>query len=255
MRSLYKGVIGFGLVSIPIQVYKALDDEKVEVHWLHKICGSRIQYQKYCPVCRTEVEAGQLVRGAPVPNGRYVVLDDEPQETPAHDHTVSIISFHLLNAIDPVYYKQAYWLKPMAGGHKGYRLLRDTMEQTNLVALAELTLRSKLSLAVVRAYEGSTLMMHTLHYPESLRQEGTRFGEISVPVSDKEQDMARILVKHMQEPFVPERYPNLAKRQLLERIQALMPTARNTQNYQATEEVISLMEQLRESVSHETRLG
>ncbi len=248
MRSLYKGVIGFGLVSIPIQVYKAMDDEKVEIHWLHKVCGSRIQYRKYCPTCRIEVEAAELTKGAPTPDGRYVVLDEEKLET-VHDHNVSIISFHLLDAIDPVYYRQAYWLKPMPGGDKAYRLLRDTMKQTNLVALAELTLRSKLSLAVVRTYEDSSLMMHTLYYPESLRQEGKRFGEIATPVSAKEQDMATMLVKHMQEPFVPEHYPNVARRELLERIQSLTPMAKEPHNYQTTEEVISLMEQLRESVA------
>ncbi len=251
MRSLFKGVIGFGLVSIPIQVYKAMDEEKVEVHWIHKVCGARIQYRKYCPICHVQVESAELARGAAILDGRYVMLDDEKPET-IRDHTITILSFHLLTAIDPVYFRQAYWLKPVAGGHKAYRLLRDTMKQTNLVALAELTLRSKLSLAVVRTYEDSTLMMHTLYYPESLRREGAQFGEISVPVSNKEQDMALMLVKHMQEPFVPENYPNVAKHKLLERIQNLMPMTKDTTNYQTTEEVILLMEQLRESVAQKT---
>ena len=254
MRSLYKGVIGFGLVSIPIQVYKAMDDEKVEVHWLHKVCGSRIQYRKYCPVCQIEMKPGELVRGAPVPDGRYVVLEDEEPPVKA-DHSVTIVSFHLLDAIDPVYFRSAYWLKPMAGGHKAYRLLADTMEHTRLVALAELTLRNKPSLAVVRTFQASTLMMHTLYFPESLRGEGKTFGDIAVQISDKERDMAAMLVEQMQEPFVPERYPNEARRQLLDRIQALMPQALAPPDDHATNEVISLMEQLRASISDHVQSG
>ncbi|WP_028962982.1 Ku protein [Sulfobacillus thermosulfidooxidans] len=249
MRSLYKGVIGFGLVSIPIQVYKAMDDEKVEIHWLHKVCGSRIQYRKYCPICHVEVEPGEIVRGAPVPDGRYVVLEDQDIIQSSKDHNVTIMSFHLLDAIDPVYFRQAYWLKPLPGGHKAYRLLAETMQDTHLVALAELTLRSKPSLAVVRTFHSSTLMMHTLYFPESLREEGKNFGDVSVQISDKERDMAIMLVKQMQEPFVPERYPNEAKRELLERIQALMPSAITPEETHTTREVMSLMEQLRASVS------
>ena len=51
MRSLYKGIIGFGLVSIPIQVYKAMESERVTTHWIHEPCKTRIQYRKFCPTC------------------------------------------------------------------------------------------------------------------------------------------------------------------------------------------------------------
>lgn len=253
MRSLYKGIIGFGLVSIPIQVFKAMESERVTTHWIHEACKSRIQYQKYCPTCERQVEAEEVVTGAPLPDGRFVVLP--PQETASpKDHTITILNFPELSEIDPVFWETPYWLKPGAGGQKAYALLTRTMQELGRVALAEMTLRSRPSLAVVRPYNQNTLMLHRMYYPESLRQEGANFGEETSAPSDKEFEMARTLVEHMAEPFNPDEYPNRHRLARLKQIEELMPTAEMP--YTAPgREVLDLMEKLKASVEAQKHHG
>lgn len=249
MRSLYKGMVGFGLVSIPVALYKALDDPRVEMHYLHRPCHSRIRYQKVCPVCGVAVDAEDLVKGTPLPDGRFVVVPVEDTVT-SPDHTINIVSFHELKDIDPVFYDQSYWLKPGPGGQKAYRLLADTMRDTGKVALAEMTLRSRLSLALIRTFGETALMLHRMYYPETLRQEGAHFGDIDVAISTRERDLARMLVDHMAEPFVPEHYPDEARRRLLETIQSLMPQAVTPKTVDTpNRDVLDLMQRLKASVA------
>lgn len=248
MRSLYKGIIGFGLVSIPIQLFKAMDEERVETHWIHKACGSRIRYQKQCSACQSPVAPGDIVKGAPLPDGRYVELP-EPHDTPHSDRTITIVSFHALRDIDPVFFQKAYWLKASLGGEKAYHLLSETIAETGRVALAEMRLRQKVTLAVVRTYGEGTLMLHTMYFPESLRREGEAFGHLEVNVTDKERKMAMALIEQMDEPFVAANFPNVERQKLLEQIQALIPSVRATPDSATTGQVASLMEQLKASMA------
>ena len=253
MRSLYKGIIGFGLVSIPIQVFKAMESERVTTHWIHAFCKSRIQYRKYCPTCEREVAPEEVVVGAPLPDGRFVVLPLEEDAGPK-DHTITILNFPELSEIDPVFWETSYWLKPAAGGQKAYALLARTTREMGRVALAEMTLRTRPSLAVVRPYNQTTLMLHRMYYPESLRVEGASFGSDSAEPSEKELDMARTLVQHMAEPFKPEAYPNRHRLERLRQIEDLMPTAEMP--YAAPgREVLDLMEKLKASVKARERHG
>lgn len=253
MRSLYQGVIGFGLVSIPIQVFKAMQAERVTTHWLHEACKSRIQYQKYCPTCEQTVMADEVVKGAPLPDGRFVVFPPEDTQVPA-DHTITILNFPELREIDPVFWETSYWLKPGAGGQKAYALLTRTMRELGRVALAELVLRTRPSLAVVRPYNQDTLMLHRMYYPESLRNEGGGFGAQSQELSDKELDMARHLVEHMAESFEPSLYPNRYRLERLQQIEELGPIAAMPPSTPGRE-VLDLMERLKASVHARERHG
>lgn len=253
MRSLYKGIIGFGLVSIPIQVFKAMESERVTTHWIHEACHARIQYQKYCPTCERPVPPDEVVTGAPLPDGRFVVLPP-PDKPESGDHTITIVNFPHIEDIDPVYYETAYWLKPGPGGQKAYALLIRVMQETGRVALAEMKLRSRASLAVVRAFNDSTLMLHRMYYPESLRQEGAHLGPTPKDgLAEKELLMARTLVEHMAEPFRAEDYPNAPRLERLKQIEALTPIAPPTAA--PTREVMDLMEQLKASVKAREQHG
>ncbi len=255
MRSMYRGTLGFGLVAIPIQLYKALSEESVEIHLVHRPCGTRIQYQKRCPYCDQTVEADDTARAAPLPDGRLVILPTKSSDEPKGvDRTVTILSFHSLSEIDPVYYYQAYWIKPGAGGLKAYALLADAMRSAGQVALANLTLRQRKRLAVIRPFKNHSLMLHSMHYPESLRTEREFDQEPPVSFSVKERELAHQLLAHMQEPFVPESFPNAERRALLDQIEELVPSARAPMaSLEAATEVKNLMDQLKASMANRNR--
>jgi Ku70/Ku80 beta-barrel domain len=63
MPPLRTGLLSFGLVSIPVQLYTATKDQRIAFHLLHDRCGSRVQNRYYCPVCNVTVERDERVRG------------------------------------------------------------------------------------------------------------------------------------------------------------------------------------------------
>jgi DNA end-binding protein Ku len=249
VRSLFKGILGFGLVSIPVQLYKAVDPDTVSLHWIHRACGSRIQYQKVCPVCGGPVEGDDLVKAAELPDGRLVPLEVEEAAPSARDHTIGIVSFHALADLDPVYFHEPYWLRPGEGGAKAYRLLWEAMEESAKVAVARLTLRRRTRLGVVRPFPTRTLMLHTMHYPEAVRMAGSHFGEVAAPEpSERERAMALELIRHLAEPFRPEAYPDEGRAELLARIEAEADRAITPPAAAPGPAVLDLVAQLKASV-------
>ncbi len=249
MHAMFRSVLGFGLVSIPVEVYKALDDEKVALHFVHRPCHTRIRYQKYCPLCERSVEPEAIGRAAQLADGRLIMIDQDASKTPdKSERHISISGFHALAEIDPILYRAAYWLKPAAGGAKAYRLLLETMARQQLVAVATVTLSSAPSLAVVRSMADSVLLLHLLYYPESVRREGLEFGRLSVETSPQEKSLAEALVQHMRSAFDPRSYPNQQKRALLQKIDALSKEQTVTQPESIPPGLRDLMEKLKSSL-------
>lgn len=255
MRSLFKGTLGFGLVAIPVSLYKAIDAkaESVEVHFIHRSCGTRIQYQKYCPTCDVHPEAQDLARATPLADGRMVVMEEAEAEDGgsrgSSERVIAIRSFHALSEIDPVYFHQAYWVQAAAGGAKPYKLLWEAMTEAQEVAVADMMLRHRPQLAVVRPHPSGSLILHSMHYPESLCLEGTHFGEdLRATVSDKERRMAETLIGELTEPFDPAAYPNRRRREQEDFIRAHAATALAASAVPHAAEVADLVAELRESV-------
>jgi DNA end-binding protein Ku len=253
MHSMFKGTIGFGLVSIPIRLYKAMDEEHVALHWVHRACSTRIRYQKFCPHCKVVVDAPDLAKAASLADGRMVIVpaEDLDGKTAAGgpDHSIGIVGFHRIEEIDPILYRGAYWLKPAEGGGKAYHLLLDCMDQSGLAAIANVALGQKPGLALVRAMEGTTLALHTLYYPESLRREGLQPSPSGSAPSEQERRLALALIQQMSSPFLPEQYPNQPRQQLLERIRRLAEgAARPLPPEDLPEGLLTLMQRLKTSL-------
>ncbi len=218
MRSLFKGVVGFGLVAIPIQLYRALDAERIPLHWVHRDCGTRIQYVKRCPACQRPVDAGELAHGAEADDGRLIVVDEPEllgQPDDRRESLIQILTFHPAAEIDIVFYGDAYWAEPGQGGRKPYRLLWQAMQHRRQVAVAEMRLRRRRQLALVRPYGSGAIMLHAMHYPENVRMVGAQFGTpAGVSVTSEEERLAEMLLEQLTEPFDPAHYPDRAKARL-----------------------------------------
>ena len=114
MPPLRTGLLSFGLVSIPVELQPAIQNQNISFHWLHDRCGSRIQNRYYCPVCNVVVERDDRVRGYEFAKGEYVQLIDaelESVETESSNN-IELKEFIPLSKIDPVYFEDSYYLGP-----------------------------------------------------------------------------------------------------------------------------------------------
>lgn len=222
MRSIWKGTISFGLVSIPIRVYPATQPKDLSFRLLHRACNTPIQYRKVCPHCGTEVSEDEVVRGYEYERGRFVILTEEDFDSVPADgaRAVEILDFVALAEIDPIFFARSYYLEPAEGGEKPYALLHRAMQETARVGIARVRLRSKESLAAVRVY-GKALLLATMFYAGEIRPVEALGGLAAAAptLSPREVSMAKQLVDNLSVPFDPGRYPNRRDEALYRRIE------------------------------------
>ena len=166
---MWTGAISFGLVSVPVKLYSALDRKTVRFHQLSGKSGVRISQKRVDPQSGEEVPYEEIVKGFEITPERYVVI--EPAEldalAPQKSRTIEIEEFVELAEIDPVYYDHPYYLAPGPGGAKPYRLLHEAMREAGKVAIARVVIRSKESLVAIRPM-GDALGMATMIFADEV---------------------------------------------------------------------------------------
>jgi len=221
MRSIWSGAISFGLVNIPVKLYPATGSRRVTFHLLHNLCGSRIRYRKWCPVCDREVGPEDLVRGYEYARGQYVIVREEELErlpVPTK-RTIEILDFVQSEEIDPVYYDTAYYLEPDRGGEKAYRLLMAAMAERRRIAVAKVTLCTRETLAALRGYQGRALVLSTMYYPDEIRPVAEIPGLARQPdLQERELELAVHIIDNLSGPFEPTRYTDEYREALQELI-------------------------------------
>lgn len=249
-RSIWRGAISFGLVSIPIRLYTATESKDVSFHLLHKQCHSRIKQQRFCPYDETVIEWGDVERGYEYSKDQYVVLEEEDFENVpiATTKTIDISAFVGLEEVDPQYYERSYYVEPEDVGKKPYALLLRTLQETRRVAVAKVALRQKEQLCLIRPKD-SVMVLQTMFYPDELKSE----EELAIPGADiavdaRELQMARSLVDMLAAEFDPTQYHDQYREALLSVIEAKVTGSAIAQAPPPQGKVVDLMEALRASV-------
>ncbi|MFS0915796.1 Ku protein [Brevibacillus sp. 179-C 1.1 NHS] len=252
MHTVWKGSISFGLVNIPVRMFTATEERDIRFRQLHKECNTPIKYTKMCPHCQREVDASEIIRGFEYEKGHFVMIDDDDLEaiTPETRRAIEILDFVDLSEIDPVYFHKSYFLSPQDTGEKAYALLRSAMEQTGKIGVAQVTMRNRQSLAVIRLYE-HCIMLETIFYPDEVRpvSQVPALPEATVSLAENELKMATELISNMTIPFDAAKYTDEYRSDLQKLIEkklegqeiATAPTVARTN-------VIDLMQALKESL-------
>jgi DNA end-binding protein Ku len=207
MRTIWKGAIHFGLVTIPVRLHSAVDEKSVKFNQLHAIDGGRIQYRRVCSVDGEEVPYSEIVKGYEYQPDRYVVLTDEELEAVAvpSSHTIEIERFVEADEIDPIYFQRSYYLVPEGTGTRGYALLREAMADRGKVAVCKVTFYDKEHLATLRLRDHA-LVLETMYWPDEIRPAAFERLDAQADVRPQEVRMARNLIESLTEPFDPEEF-------------------------------------------------
>ena len=218
-RSIWKGVITFGMVSIPVRLMPATQDKDVSFHLLHARDHSRIQFKRWCPVDDREVDQDELTRAFEVSKGQYVeVTDEDLEKLPLPSkHTIELSAFVKLGEIDPLYFEKSYYLEPEETGLKPYTLLSKVLQAKHASGVAKIALRNKEHLCALRPLDG-TLVLDTLRYPDEIREHEEQLP--NVLVNEREMRMAEALVDALAERFDPGKYHDQYREALMELITA-----------------------------------
>jgi DNA end-binding protein Ku len=259
-RSIWKGVMSFGMVAIPVRLYLATESSsKVSFNLLCPEHRSRIKNKRYCVEGDHEVAWGDVVRGYEYEKGNYVELTDEDLEklplrsSKAIDITGFIKDEELPGAL---YYQSAYYLEPEKSAEKPYALLNKTLARTGRVAIAKFALRDRERLVSVRPQDGA-LLMNTLHWPDEIRSTEDLDVPEDVKVSPAELKMAENLVGMMATAFEPSEYKDEYKQAVLKVVEAKVQKKEviEAPEPEAETTVVDLMSALKASVEKAKKSG
>src|SRR3954454_2352871 len=252
--AIWSGALSFGLVSVPIEIYSATEAHEPTFHQFEKGTKDRIRYQRVNERTGKEGDYGDIVKGAEVGRGKYVMIDQDELDSvaPGRSRSLSIDRFVDLDEIDPIHFAKSYSLGPNGDeAKKPYALLRDAMARANRAAIANFVMLGKESLAAIRA-DGDVLVLETLFFADEIRQPKDEIDNLprGVKVSGPELKMAGQLIESMAGPWKPKDYRDT----YTDLVNALIRAKAKNKTYETADEapqatnVVDLTEALRASV-------
>jgi DNA end-binding protein Ku len=252
MRALWKGAITFGLISIPVRLYSAVQEKSLKFHLLHEADGGRIKYKRECAKCGKEVSWDDIVKGYEYSKDHYVILTDEELQSLDIDsiRAIDVVAFVPLEDIDPIYFNKTYYVAPDASGLKAYRLLSEALEAEGQVGVAKVALREKEHLATIRLKE-DVFVLETMYWPDEIREPEFEELDKKVDIRDNEVKMARQLIQQLSSEFKPEEFQDEYRVALEKLVEQKIEGAEITVAEPVAEEptkVVDLMEALKASV-------
>lgn len=259
-HAIWKGSISFGLVQIPVGLYSGEKRDDLNFTMLDKKDFSPVGYKRYNKKTGQEIGWNDVVKGYEYEEGQYVVLSEEDLKNanPKATQTVEILDFVDADDIPAEYFDKSYYLAPTKKGIKGYALLRETLKKTGKVGIAKVVIHTREYIAALMPQDNA-LVLDILRYPYEIRDTsdleipGEKISELGV--TDKEIQMAEMLVKGMVDKWNPVKYKDTYREDVMKMIEEKVKTGDTKHLAEAARkeekkgaEIIDLMSLLKKSV-------
>lgn len=215
-QGIWSGTISFSLVAIPVQLVRAVAPGRISFRMLHSTDYSPLSRRMFCPEHETLVPPEEIIRGYEIEPGRYLPITDEELESvsPERSRTIEIVDFIDMEEVDALYFDRPYYLVPLKGGEKSYRLLAEVMHQTNKAGLAKFVLAEREHLVAVKSIQGA-LSLVTLHYHDEILS-----ADNFAPRESKSEATGKTRIKgsigKMMAKFDPAKYADARRGKILE---------------------------------------
>jgi DNA end-binding protein Ku len=249
--SVWKGMISFGLVSIPIRLYAAARSKRTNLHQIHKVCHTRLKQPLFCPTCKRMVDRSEVLKGYEYEKGQYVLLDgDEIKKiTPPSGKLMEIITFLDQSDVDPIYFDSSYVALPEEHSEKPYCLLLKALEDTKKMGVAKVTMHQREYTVFIRS-RNHGLTLHTMYYANEIAAIDGYGQNYDVKLKPEEVKLAEQLVENLSGAFQPEAYRDEFQARLNELIEAKLKGKTVTISPKSKKApVIDMMEALKQSLA------
>src|SRR4051795_12818471 len=208
MRAIWKGAVSFGLVSVPVKLYAATESHDISFRQVHAKDGGRIKYQRVCSIDGEEVAYADIAKGYETEAGQMVVLDDDDfAELPASSsREITVEKFVPSQQIDPMWLEKSYYLEPDKTAAKPYALLREALKEADRVAVVTVSIRTRMTTAVLRVRD-DVIVMQTMLWPDEVRKPD--FGSLDATehaAKPQELKMAKLLVETLAGDYDADDY-------------------------------------------------
>ena len=204
MRAMWKGAVSFGLVNVPVKLYSATENHDISFRQVHRADGGQIRYQRVCSSCGEQVPYDEVAKGYEAEDGSMVVLTDEDLASLPNQSSkeVAVTKFVPEDQIDTMLYDKAYYLEPEKAAVKPYALLRDALRSAERVALVTVSIRTRMTMAVLRVHD-DVIVLQTLLWPDEIRAADQISIGDDVHASEQELAMANMLISSLSGDYDP----------------------------------------------------
>lgn len=284
--TVWKGHLTFGLVSIPVRLFRAARREKVSFRQLYRPEAPKapldsaprrpylvdpedeapemnipeVDFPEAAPVARiqqgaftrdgrTSIPRSDIVKGYEYEKDRYVVIEKEDLEkiAPKTATEMQILEFVRIAEIDPIYLETSYYVSPEEAGEKAYALLFDALRESGYVALAEFAMRRRQHAVIIRP-GARGIIAHTMYYADEIRKTEEFRTDTSLSAK-KERDLAVTLIEAMAAPFEPEKFKDTYREKLQQVVAAKLEGKQiAAEAPRAAAPAVDIMEALRKSL-------
>ncbi len=219
MRAIWSGAIGFGLVNIPIKMYSATAESKIDLDMLDKHDLANIRFARINVDTGEEVAWGDIVKGYKM-NDEYVVLEDEDFEaaSPKKSQVIAVEEFITEDQVDDTLYEAPYFIAPDKGGDRVYALFREALTKAGKVALGTYVMRGREHLCMLKA-NGDRIDLLRLRFADEVRDPTELDYPSGAGIKPAELKMALALIDQLSsKKFSIDKYKNTYHDELLKRI-------------------------------------
>src|ERR1700732_3283544 len=249
--SVWSGHLTFGLISMPVRLFSGARSSGISFNMLHRPDKQRVKQQYVCQAENVVVDRADIVKGYEFRKDEYIII--EPDEIkkiePQTAKTMEILEFVKAGDVDPVYFESSYYMMPEEAGRRPYALLTKALEESEYVAIAQLTMHNREYTVFLRPHEGG-MMLHTMYYAEEVRKlEG--FGAPDVELKDAEVKVAHQLIEALAAEWDPEKYHDSFQDNLKNLIQTKLEggTITEVEKPKKLAPVVDLMSALKQSLA------
>lgn len=206
MRAVWSGSISFGLVSVPVKAFSAVEDHDVSFHQVHAEDQGRIRYHKVCEVCGEKVEQEDIAKAYTEGGKTVLITEDDLESLPeAADDDIEVVQFVPTDQVDPIMLERSYFLEPDGKSSKPYVLLRETLGQTDRTAIVTFSMRQKTRLGALRVRD-DLLVLQGLLWADEVREMELEAGASRSKVGTQELELSQALVEQFAGDFTPEKF-------------------------------------------------
>jgi DNA end-binding protein Ku len=206
-RALWSGSITFGLVNVPVRIYSAVHEHKLQFHLVHEPDDGPIGYEKICKLEDKPVANDEIVKAFEYTKGKLVHLTDEDFEAVQVEgqRTIDLEDFVPYDEIDPTFFAHTYLVAPEDGAEKTYALLVRAMEESGLAAIGKFVMRNRQYLGCLRV-RGKTLTLEQMHFADEVDPPAGVIPDRLPSVPSRELEMALSLISAFSGKWQPQKY-------------------------------------------------
>lgn len=207
-RSVWKGAISFGLIHVPVSMFPATQDSGVDFDWLDRRSLDPVGYSRVNKRTNKAIDKDDVVKGVKAFDGSYAIIEEDEIKAayPKATQSIEIETFVKAAEVSFAYLDTPYYLQPDARSAKVYALLRESMKERKVIAVARVVMRSKEHLALLLPL-GDAIVLNTIRWNADMRD----VSELTLPtgatgVKDSERKMAWQLIDDMTAAWEPALY-------------------------------------------------